>query len=252
MTLSDTINRMIERALLSSYIVSPRFDDYKITVVEQVENPDLEAEIKGMIQDDVIAGGATATADAKATPPAGSSSTTSTDPQNQKILNQKVESFDTGNVGQIQKMSTEQFSNVQQLAKDPFQFMIANVFKKLAKGAGVAAFATIFYAVVQLILTDLQKPGRAFDRKFKRDVRNEILTFTNEREQQQLRQGFKSVIITTLPFLRRSETRGQISGNLYNPTAIPENRLDPRREEPPSLRAQGQSGNQRNHRYSGS
>lgn len=56
MTLSDTINRMIERALLSSYIVSPRFDDYKITVVEQVENPDLEAEIKGMIQDDVIAG----------------------------------------------------------------------------------------------------------------------------------------------------------------------------------------------------
>lgn len=84
MTLSDTINRMIERALLSSYIVSPRFDDYKITVIEQVENPDLEAEIKGMIQDDVIAGGATATADAKATPPAGSSSTTSTDPQNQK------------------------------------------------------------------------------------------------------------------------------------------------------------------------
>lgn len=248
MTFADKINAMISKSALSAFIDSPRFSDYKIRIIEEVDTPDLEADIIELIKAHT-----TAEPEQKEVNP-GAVTEQKASPEQDKIteLNLKTDeivddigAFNKGNAGKLQKMTTEQFGNVQQMASDPFQFLFSNLFKQFAKGAGVAALALIIYSAVKLILDRLMQPGREFDRNFKRIARDEILTFTNERLQQELRQGFKSVIITTLPGLRRSQVQGQISGNFYNPGQIPENRIDPRRAEQPFIRAQGLPGNKK-------
>lgn len=231
MTLSDTINRMIDKALRSAKITSasPGHTNFVEDILD-IENPDIEGELKKIVE-----------------------KTQTSASRKQKDVNDKVELFEEGNVGKIQQLSSQQFSNVQQFARNPFQFFFANIFKRFAKGAGVLLLAGIILEAVKFIIGELFKSGRLLDRTFKRKIRNEILLFNSEREQAELRQGFRSVIITTIPFLRGDQVRGQISGNLYNPTAIPMNRLDPRRVIAPNPRAQGSRNakffNRRNSRF---
>lgn len=149
--------------------------------------------------------------------------------------------FDTTGIKQINNMSSTQLTNLQGMTKDPFKFMLTSVFKKFARGAGVIVLATIIFTAVQIIISELMKPGRLLERIFRRMAKDEILLFNSREEQAELRQGFRTVTITTIPFLRGSELRGQISGNLYNPTAIPMNRLDERRVIPPILSTQNAS-----------
>lgn len=223
MTLSDSINKMIQTMIESLEITSASpTQTNTVKQINQTENPDIESEIKDIIEK------------------------TSTGTSRKQIdVNEKVESFVDGNVGQLQKLSAQQFSNVQSLARNPFEFIFRNVFKKFAKGAGIILLVSIILEAVKFIISELFKAGRLLDRTFKRKIRQEILLFNSEREQAELRQGFRSVVITTIAFLRGDQVRGQISGNLYNPTAIPMNRLDPRRVISSNPRTQGNHPNAR-------
>ncbi len=143
--------------------------------------------------------------------------------------------------GDLANMTGRQYANLHQFSKNPFNFIFNNIFKKFAKGAGIIALATIIFAAVNLIISELLKPGRLLDRRFKRIAADEIFLFNSREDIAELRQGFRTVTITTIPFLKGSQLRGQISGNLYNPSAIPMNRLDPRRTVPPMVTTQSSS-----------
>jgi hypothetical protein len=130
----------------------------------------------------------------------------------QKKVQKTVEGWEKGHVGRIQRMSQEQFGMLMDFVDSPFQFIVQNVFGRAAKGAGIAALAAVFFGVVQAILNELLKPGRALDRRFRRDINKEILAFRSREEKQKLRQGKTSIIVTSIGGLRGGQ--GQVSSNL--------------------------------------
>ena len=123
----------------------------------------------------------------------------------------KVKRFDDGQVGDIQRMTTEQFSNIKELAKNPVGFMIRRVFGRFAKGVALIAFAFILVDVVKYVLDVLLfAPGKPWDKRFRFMVGTEILKFRRREEEQKLKQGFTQIIITTGPGLRGGQ------GQTYN------------------------------------
>jgi len=216
MTVEKLVKRMIESALRDLKITSASPEHVNtVTEVTGIDSVPIDKEIQNLISKSPAA---------------------TTSEKNQDDINDTVKSFKDGNVGKLESMSSQQFGNVQSMARDPFGFLFSGFLKKFAKGAGVVALATLIFEAVKFIIDELFKPGRDLDRTFKRKIRDEILLFNNEREQAELRQGFRSVIVTSISGLRGSEIRGQISGNLYNPTAIPVNRIEPRRIETQNVR----------------
>lgn len=148
----------------------------------------------------------------------------------------QVKRLKSGNVGDIEKFTSEQFSNVKSIAQNPFGFFMSTVFKKFAKGAGIAGIALLFIEIVKFIIDQLMQPGRALDTRFKKLIDKQILIFTDRKEQAELRQGFKEVRITTIQGLRGGA--GQVGGNFFTPNRIPINYIDSRKLEP-SIAAQG-------------
>jgi len=122
----------------------------------------------------------------------------------------KVKRFDKGNVGEINRMTSQQFGNVRDLARNPFTFVLNTVFRKFARGVGLIALAAIIFGAVKFIISELLKPGRFLDRRFKRDITKEIIQFRRREDQQKLKQGFSNIIITTMPGLRGGQ------GQFYN------------------------------------
>lgn len=143
----------------------------------------------------------------------------------------KLEAVDedmlTGQIGDIQRMTNEQFGNVKQLATNPFAFVSGIFIKKLVRGGLIVGIALLIFEMIQFIIAELMKPGRWLDRRFRRIVQQEVLLFTEAQLQQELRQGFKEVRVTTMEGLRGGS--GQVGGNFFNPERIPANRLDIRR-----------------------
>ena len=127
-----------------------------------------------------------------------------------KATIKKVKSFEKGNVGEINRFTSAQFGNVKEFARNPFTFITGTVFRKFAKGAGVIALAVIIFEAVKFIVSELLKPGRFLDRRFKRDITKEILQFKKREDQQKLKQGFSSIIITSMVGLRGGQ------GQTYN------------------------------------
>lgn len=127
-----------------------------------------------------------------------------------KKTKKTVEGWDKGQVGEIQRFSSNQFGNIREFARNPFTFILKNVFGKVAKGAGVIALAVIIFEAVKFIISELLKPGRFLDRRFKRDIDNELLQFKRREDQQKLKQGFSQIIITSMPGLRGGQ------GQTYN------------------------------------
>lgn len=268
MTLSDIINQMIETALsgLKMTSASPNVENTFIGL-SQLEHPNLEEDIKKIIDEnlqnetDILSPQKKQEHDLEKIKTEITQIKRDTEKNNDETTEElkrltlaektkkrditqvkdDLKVFDTTSIKQINNMSSTQLSNLQGMTKDPFKFMLVNVFKKFARGAGVLALATIIFTAVQIIISELMKPGRLLDRIFKRVARDEILLFNSREEQAELRQGFRTVIVTTMPFLSGSEVRGQVSGNLYNPTAIPQNRLDPRRVIPVIVSTQNAS-----------
>jgi len=120
---------------------------------------------------------------------------------------QKVKNFDAGNVGEINRMASAQFGNLRQFARNPFTFITGTVFKKFAKGAGIVALALIIFEAVKFVISELLKPGRFLDIRFRRDITQEIIAFRRREDQQKLKQGFSNIIITTMPRLRGGENQ---------------------------------------------
>ena len=241
MTLSDSINRMIEVALTGAKITSASPQHVNtVFLLDEMDHSDLESEIQTIIADQInFAEREAATA---------VDALTTGDPAEVAKLQREIdtvsESFDNlqkSPFGDLADMTGSQVANLQQFSKNPFNFIFNNIFKKFAKGAGIIALATIIFAAVNLIISELLKPGRLLDRRFKRIAADEIFLFNSREDIAELRQGFRTVTITTIPFLKGSQLRGQISGNLYNPSAIPMNRLDPRRTVPPMVTTQSSS-----------
>lgn len=257
MTISDSINRKIEVALLGIKITSAGTDRVinKVISVDQQDHSDIESEIRTIIEEQVkeiieeneqikIAGSLTSTK--------GDESTKIK--KEVSILGDTLDNLKESPFGTMENITRQQVSNLQGFSKDPFKFMLNKFFKKFARGAGIIALATVIFAAVQLIISELFKPGRDLDRRFRRVAKDEILLFNSTEEQAELRQGFRTVTVTTIQFLKGNELRGQISGNLYNPSAIPLNRIDPRRIIEPIVFTQNSSrasrfSNRRNSRF---
>ena len=128
-----------------------------------------------------------------------------TDVKGQKEVSdtvKKVKGFDKGQVGEIQRFSATQFGNIREFSKNPFTFIIGKVFRKATKGAGVLLLVSLLTVVVKTIISELLKPGRFLDRRFKRDIEKELIAFRRREDQQKLKQGFSNIIITTGPRLR--------------------------------------------------
>lgn len=235
MTLSDKINRMIEFALFGAQVTSASPEKVnEVYFVGELDEADLELDIREIVKEELKQTKTETTSKDSVKPIVDKTKAIS--PTDKKI--DKVEDTLTNldnSLGDLASLSKTQIGNLTSFSSDPFKFMISRVFKKLSKGAGVILLVTIISLAVQFIIAELMKPGRLLDRRFKRIARDEILLFNSTEEQAELRQGFRTVIITTIPFLRGAELRGQISGNLYNPTAIPQNRLDERRVIPPMV-----------------
>ena len=130
----------------------------------------------------------------------------------QKKVEKTIEGWEKGNVGKVQRFTTQQFSNLQDFVDGPVDFIIQNVFRKFAKGAGIIAFALIIFEAVKWIISELLKPGRLLDTRFKRDINKEIIAFRQREDQQRIKQGFSNIIITTTPRLRGGA--GQITNTL--------------------------------------
>lgn len=238
-SLGDIVNRMIEVALTGAKITSASPGHVnQVFLLEETDHSDLESAIRGIIEEEINI----SEIDAIKAPDTLTGSDISPDLKKEvNTLQESLDNLQKSPFGELASITREQASNLQSFSKDPFQFMLNRFFKKFAKGAGVVLLATVIFAAVQLILTELFKAGRLLDRRFRRIARDEILLFNSREEVAELRQGFRTVTVTTMPFLKGSELRGQISGNLYNPTAIPMNRLDKRRVKPPLVSSQNSS-----------
>jgi len=240
MTLSDKINRMIEFALNGAQITSASPEKTnEIFFLEEMEQADLEIDIRQIVKEEIKL---TETKTSKDSVKSVTDKTKTSSTVNKKVdeLDESLTNLDDS-LGDLANLSRTQIGNLQTFSKDPFKFMVGRVFKKLSKGAGILLLVSIIKLAVEFIITELMKPGRPLDRRFKRIARNEILLFNNVAEQAELRQGFRTVTITTMQFLSSAEVAGQISGNLYNPTRIPMDRIDPRRVIPPITSTQNSS-----------
>jgi hypothetical protein len=211
---SDLINSMIATALKSSYIVSPRFDDYHIEEVNIIESPDFEKDIRDLVKEASInkTGGFGDAEDQ-----------VKKDKQSLKDVTKKVTLFEKGNMGEINAFTSAQMGNIKQVATDPTGFIIQTFMKKFAKGIGVIALAMIIMEAVKWIISELLKPGRMLDVRFKRDISKEIIAFRRREEQQKLKQGFSNLIITSSARLRGGAGQMVNTLDLVRNNNFPEN-----------------------------
>jgi len=193
MTAGDEIKRVITNALERLEITSSGGDSPKINTVVpntiSVESPDI----------DELAAETTDIGGVK---------------QDIRVDNaiKKVEAFDKGKVGELNRFTSTQMANLRGFVENPVQFMVQAVFKKFARGVGVVAFALIIFEAVKWIVGELLKPGRLLDLRFKRIASDEILSFRRREDQQRIKQGLSNIIITTQPRLRGGQ--GQIVNTL--------------------------------------
>ena len=205
---SELINQMIQRMLESAEFTSASPGHINTLIqVNAEDNPDFEAEIKKLIKDPSKA---------------STSEQVIEDKKQAKQLHnveETIDIFKKGNIGEVQNFTSTQFDNVRSLAQNPSGFIMQTFFRKFAKGVGIVTLALLIWEAVQWIITELLKPGRLLDRRFKRDIRNEIIAFRRREEQQKIKQGFSSIIITTSPRLRGGYAQ------TYNTLDIPSGRV---------------------------
>jgi len=117
-------------------------------------------------------------------------------------------------LGDMINMSKEQIGNVISFGKNPSSMLLKVFLRKFARGAGAIALAFIIMEAIKFGLEFLTKDGMPFDRRFKRYIKKEVIAFLDRMFKAQLRQGFRTVITTTIGGLRGGQ--GQISGNQYS------------------------------------
>jgi len=195
-SLTEEVKRMIQSALESMEVTSANpVHTNTLKQVNSIDTPDLDAIVNE------------------------SSQTPDLEVKQDKQLKDTiltVETFKKGNVGAIGKMGADQFSNIKQLATNPFSFMVGTMLRKLKSGAGVLFITAIAVEVAKFLILELFKPGRIFDQRFRERIDEQVIKFLDRKEQQELRQGFKTIITTTIGGLRGDTLRGQLGGNFYS------------------------------------
>ena len=201
---SDLINSMIDTVLNGAEFTSANPDHInELIAINTTENPDFEVEIKKLIKEN------------SGTKSGGVGDAGDQVKKDKKALTEvtgKVKLFEKGNMGEINNFTSSQMGNVRQIATDPTGFLIQTFMKKFAKGIGVIALAVIIMEAVKWIISELLKPGRMLDVRFKRDISKEIIAFRRREEQQKLKQGFSNLIITSSSRLRGGQ--GQVTNTL--------------------------------------
>jgi len=201
MTLADEINRMILKIVESLDITSANPTHInEVIQANELEKPDLEALIQRGADDD-----------------------TAKESKRIDLTLKKVEKWDKGPIGEINAFTSQQMGNLRSFVSNPVGFMVQTVFRKFAKGLGVIAFALIIFEAVKFVISELLKPGRLLDRRFKRDIRNELIAFRKREDQQKLKQGFSNIIITTQPRLRGGQNQIVNTFDLVRSGNFPDN-----------------------------
>jgi len=190
---------MIEQILLSSTWTSAGGNnpvDNFVKEVRGIDTPDLESELKEL------------TSSSGADVGGKQSDVT--------VLKKSFKKLDSGNVGEVTRMTSAQFGNIKAFALNPAGFLIGTVMRKAFKGAGILLLASLIFEAVKFIISELLKPGRLLDIRFKRDIRRELMFFRLREEQQKLRQGFSRVIVTTMAGIRGGQNQ---TGDSFAPLA---------------------------------
>ena len=206
---------MIEGVLESSKWTSAGGDSPKINTLIDIEgktDPDFEIEIKNLIRE---------TGQGRFV--GGDQDQVKKDKQSLKDVTSKVKSFEKGNMADINAFTSNQMGNVRQIATDPGGFMFRTFMKKFTKGLGVIALAMIIMEAVKWIISELLKPGRMLDVRFKRDITKEILAFRRREDQQSIKQGFSNLIITSSPRLRGGQGQVVNTYDMVRNNNFPEN-----------------------------
>jgi len=116
-------------------------------------------------------------------------------------------------LGDLLTLGKEHLGNLMGFAKNPSGFILGTFLRKFAKGAGAIALAFIIMEAIQFGLNYLTRDGMPWDRRFKRYIQNEVVAFLDRMFKAELRQGFRTVITTTIGGLRGGQ--GQVAGNQY-------------------------------------
>jgi hypothetical protein len=209
---SDKINLLIETALRGAKYSSAGgandIRNYFIEFESPMGDANFEDDIENIVKEKSGSG----------TEKSSEGSKLSTDATKKKVQDTelKVDGMLSGNLGDLGKMSTEQFGNIRQVATNPFGFMTRTLLRKLKTGAGILFIIAIAVEVAKFLMDEMFKPGRAFDQRFREQINHQIIQFTSRKEQEELRAGYKSVITTTMGGLRGGILRGQIGGNFYS------------------------------------
>ncbi len=140
--------------------------------------------------------------------------------------NETVARYKDSGVEDVSRFSQEQIGNLNAFVRSPFQFVLGVFSRGLVRGVGVAALFIAIGKLIEAVINEMFAPGRPFEVQFRQVAQQEILKFTEAREQAEIRQGFRQIIVTTIGGLRGSSAAGQIGGNFYR-DAIPDNRIDP-------------------------
>ena len=203
MTLADEINRMILKIVESLEITSAGGASPNINTVIQAneqEQPDLEALIQKGADDD-----------------------TTKESKRIDLTLKKVERWDKGNIGDINRFTSQQIGNLKDFVTNPTGFVFRTFLRKFSKGVGAIALAIIIFEAIKIVISELFKPGRVFDIRFKRDIRGEIIAFRKREDQQKLKQGFSNIIITTQPRLRGGQNQVLNTFDLVRLRNFPDN-----------------------------
>ena len=202
---------MIRHALDNADFSSAGGENDKVNFLYEIrslQDEDFESDIQDLVKEQ-----------SKSTPQQSSDTNKlSADATKKKVQDTelKVDGMMSGNLGDLGKMSTEQFGNIRQVATNPFGFMTRTLLRKLKTGAGILFIVAIAVEVMKFIVDEMFKPGRMFDQRFREQINRQIIQFTSRKEQEELRAGYKSVITTTMGGLRGGILRGQIGGNFYS------------------------------------
>jgi hypothetical protein len=132
----------------------------------------------------------------------------------------QLKQIQEGPLGVVQSFTKEQTANLSKFTSNPSSYLIAGLGRILGKygkaamkGGIYAIIALLVYETVLFVFDQMMAPGRAWDRRFKRIARLETMNFYERQLQENLRQGYAEIRVTTQQGLRGGAS--QVNGNLF-------------------------------------
>ncbi len=166
MTLSDTIRQMIEQAMLSAYIVSPRFDDYKINQID-VNTADFDAILRNEVTQIV-----------------------------EEIERNNPTPMYTGQTSRasspnLERIGTQTARQTMSVLQNPIDSAFGEALKYLPH----AVLVTLALSLVPIIFKELTKAGGPLDLRFRRILEKEYNGFLDRQTQRNTQTGARQVIV---------------------------------------------------------